>query len=278
MRFCKFNGAGNDFIILNNIKEQLPAERFPAIAKTVCERHLSVGADGLMVVEASDKADFRMIYYNSDGSLGEMCGNGARCICRYGYEMGLSDETQTIETTSGVMIGRRIDQRRYRIRLPNPSRIELDYDIELDGVTYPCSYVELGKPSLPHAVIPMEGLREKTPRQLYELGRHLRFHSVFPKGANINFYEITGENRVFLRTYERGVEDFTYACGTGTACVALVLLLKGLTPDGEFHADMEGGELTIDLRREKDDIKTIYLTGPTNFVASGVIMDDELDL
>ena len=109
MEFWKMNGAGNDFIVLDNRREKLPAEAFPHLAVTLCERHLSIGADGLMVVEeALSGGDLRMVFYNSDGSLGEMCGNGARCLCRYAYETGLSGETQKLETTAGPVTGRRI--------------------------------------------------------------------------------------------------------------------------------------------------------------------------
>ena len=118
MKFWKMNGAGNDFIILNNLEERLPLEALPRIARTLCERHMSIGADGLMVVEAADQGgDFKMLFFNSDGSAGEMCGNGARCICRYGFENGLAGETQTVETASGTVTGKRIDQRLYRVQI-----------------------------------------------------------------------------------------------------------------------------------------------------------------
>ena len=131
MRFWKMNGAGNDFVILNNLEEHLPLEQLPQIARTLCERHMSIGADGLMVVDApSQGGDYRMLFYNSDGSVGEMCGNGARCICRYGYENGLAGETQTVETTAGIVTGRRIDQRLYRIRLNDPTTVRLDSPVE----------------------------------------------------------------------------------------------------------------------------------------------------
>ena len=136
------NGAGNDFIILNNFEEHLPVERLPQIARTLCERRMSIGADGLMVVDAPTcGGDYRMRFYNSDGSVGEMCGNGARCICRYGYENGLAGETQTVETTAGIVTGRRMDRRLYRIRLNDPTTVRLDSPVEVNGVTYDCSYV-----------------------------------------------------------------------------------------------------------------------------------------
>ena len=188
MRFHKLNGTGNDFVIIDNMDGALSPETLSRMAKKLCERHMSIGADGLMAVARSDIADFRMEFFNSDGSVGEMCGNGARCICRYGYEMGLSGPTQTVETTSGVVTGQRIDKRLYRIRLTDPTVIKPDYSVELDGAQYECGYVELGSPGLPHAVIPMAGLRDTDPRQLFDMARRLRSHPAFPKGANVNFY------------------------------------------------------------------------------------------
>ena len=140
MKFWKMNGAGNDFIILNNLEEHLPAEDFPRLARVLCERHLSIGADGFMVVDAPTQGgDYKMLFFNSDGTMGEMCGNGARCICRYGFENGLAGETQRVETTAGMVTGQRISRRRYRVRLNDPTTIRLDSPVEVDGVTYPCS-------------------------------------------------------------------------------------------------------------------------------------------
>lgn len=242
MRFTKMNGAGNDFLILNNVEEQLDHSLFPAIARTLCHRHLSIGADGLMVVEKpSQGGDYRMLFYNADGSAGEMCGNGARCICRYGYETGLAGETQTVETPSGMVTGQRIDRRSYRIRLTGPSVIRLDYPVEAGGRFWSCSYIELGNPGLPHAVIPYPGLREKTMDAMRELGRNLRWNPAFPKGANVNFYDITGPDQVTELTFERGVEDFTYACGTGTGSTVLALTMKGLVSGRDVRVSVPAG-------------------------------------
>ena len=279
MHFWKVNGAGNDFIILNAIQDDIPLDRVEDMARTLCHRRLSLGADGLMLVtKAEGDADFRMLFYNSDGSMGEMCGNGARCICRYGYEMGLSGETQTVETTAGIVTGKRLTKRQYRIRLNNPSVIRLDENLEVDGVRYRCSYVELGDPGIPHAVVPYADLRHADENELRELGRALRFHPAFPKGANVNFYEIIGEDHIFERTFERGVEDFTMACGTGTGSTVTVLTLQGLLSGSGVQADMAGGTLTIDIERSGSHIDSIYLTGPTNFVAEGEITDEDLAL
>lgn len=279
MQFWKMNGAGNDFIILNNIQEGLPAEAFPVLARTLCTPHRSLGADGFMVVEpAQGEGDFRMRFYNSDGSVGEMCGNGARCICRYGYETGLAGPTQRVETTAGLVIGERISQRAYRVRLNDPTTLSLYEALEAEGAVWPCAYVELGNPGLPHAVVPYPGLAGADPQALFRLGRALRNHPRFPKGANVNFYEVTGPDQVLEKTYERGVEDFTLACGTGTGSVVTVLTLLGQVSGQGVQVTMAGGVLTVDVERQGDQVTGLYLTGPTNLVAKGEIFDEDLVL
>lgn len=286
MKFWKMNGTGNDFIIINNLEEKLPHEAFPKLARTLCERHLSIGADGFMVVEASEIADYRMMFYNADGTMGEMCGNGARCICRYGYEHGLAGETQRVETTAGLVTGWKIDSRNYKIRLNDPSVIDFDRPVEVDGTTYLCSYVELGKPGIPHIAVHISGLKDYPQRDLFDLGRKLRSHEAFYKGANVNFYEIIGPDHILERTYERGVEDFTYACGTGTGSLVSVLALKGQASGKNVQVDVPGGRLVIDVELADAEpegeaagrIKNLYLTGPTNIVAKGDVTDEEVQL
>ena len=277
LKFWKMNGAGNDFLIVNNLEEHLPVSCFPQMARTLCQRHLSIGADGLMVVEAPTAGgDYKMLFYNSDGSIGEMCGNGARCICRYGCETGRAGETQPVETTAGIVTGQRIDRRLYRIRLNDPTTMLLDHPVEVDGVRYACSYVELGDPGLPHAVVPYHNLKDADENELRELGRKIRHHASFPKGANVNFYEITGEDEIYERTFERGVEDFTYACGTGTGSVVAVLTLTGKVSGQQVRVNMQGGQLMIDAERVYSHIASLYLTGPTNIVCKGEVTDEDL--
>ena len=287
MKFWKMNGAGNDFIIINNLEEHLPHEIFPELARCLCERHLSIGADGLMVVEGSDAADYRMLFYNADGSQGEMCGNGARCICRYGYENGLAGEVQRVETTAGIVTGWRIDQRNYRVRLNDPSVIDMDRPVAVDGTTYLCSYVELGNPGIPHIAVHIPGLQGYPERELFDLGRKLRYHEAFYKGANVNFYDILGPDHLLERTYERGVEDFTYACGTGTGSLVSVLALKDQVSGKHVRVDVPGGQLIIDVELAGAEpeggavagrIRNLYLTGPTNIVAKGEVTDEEVRL
>ena len=275
MRFTKMNGAGNDFLILDNREERLDPDQFPAIARTLCHRRLSIGADGLMVVEAPRQGgDYRMLFYNADGSAGEMCGNGARCICRYGYENGLAGERQTVETPSGLVTGQRIDRRSYRIRLTDPTVIDLDRPVEALGRVWPCAYVELGSPGLPHAAVPCPGLSGKTMDGLRDLGRALRSHPAFPKGANVNFYDITAPDQIVELTYERGVEDFTYGCGTGTGSVVLALTLLGQVSGKDVAVSVPGGTLRVTIA----DQKAIWLTGPTNVVCQGEVLDEDLHI
>ena len=277
MQFTKMNGAGNDFIILNNLTEHIPHAKFPAIARTLCHRRLSIGADGLMVVDVPRQGgDFRMLFYNSDGSEGEMCGNGARCICRYGYEKGLAGKTQTVESPSGLVTGRRIDRRNYRIRLTDPSVIDLNRPVEAGGRIWQCAYVELGNPGLPHAVVPYPGLAGADREELRNLGCALRWNAAFPKGANVNFYDAASPQSIVELTYERGVEDFTYACGTGSGSTVLALTLLGTVTGQDVEVSVPGGTLRVTIDRDGESVQNIWLTGPTNFVCEGAVLDEEL--
>ena len=275
MRFTKMNGAGNDFILVENLHGELTQQQLSKLARTLCDRRMSIGADGLMaIVPAKADADFGMLFFNCDGTLGEMCGNGARCICRYGYETGLAGETQTIETTAGLVTGTRIDAKNYRIRLPDP--VNLQYlALDVDGKKVGCMYLELGNPGIPHAVVQYPGLREADEQALFEFGRKLRYHPAFPKGANVNFLEKTGENRFYERTWERGVEDFTYACGTGTGASVYALAEKRRCGD---HAEVEvkGGLLIVDMVRDGKKCRDLLLTGPASMVCTGEIFDEAI--
>lgn len=280
MRFWKMNGAGNDFLIVDDRQNAVPDERWPDIVRTLCQRHLSIGADGFMVVKKpTDGGDYKMLFFNSDGSMGEMCGNGARCICRYGLENGMAGRVQRVETTAGLVTGWQVDRQRYRVRLNDPCNIRLHDRMEAEGTIYDCAYLELGDPGIPHAVVPIRGLQDYDTQTLRRLGRRLRYDPAFPKGANVNFYELIGPNHVYERTYERGVEDFTYACGTGTGSVVTVLTLLGKVSGKNVQVDMTGGRLVIDVERDGTGrITDLYLTGPTNVVCKGEITDETLVL
>lgn len=269
MKFTKMHGAGNDFVIVNMLEESIREEDIPALAVKLCERRTSIGADGLMLTTSPlSDGDFRLLFYNSDGSMGEMCGNGARCIARYGYEHGLAGEIQRIETTAGLVIGQRISETMYRVRLNDPTVVNLHREIKIDGVSYDCSYVELGNPGIPHAVVQIDNWPEMDENELRELGRKLRHAAEFPKGANVNFVKLEGENSVKAITFERGVEDFTLACGTGSGSIAAVMTAKGLVSGKDVKVSMPGGDLFLSLEND-DCLHDIYLTGPTCVVCEG---------
>ncbi len=193
----------------------------------------------------------------------------------YGYEDGLAGEVQTVETTAGLVTGWRLDQRNYRIRLNDPSVIRLDAAADIGGTVYATPYVELGDPGLPHIAVEMPGLADCDRQQLRELGRQLRFYEGYPKGANVNFYEIVGPDHVRELTYERGVEDFTYACGTGTGSVVTVLTLLGRVSGRRVQVDVPGGQLTVDVVRDGRRVADLFLTGPTNIVCKGEATDED---
>lgn len=276
MKFTKMHGAGNDFIIIDIDKENIDISALPALSKKLCERRLSVGADGLMAVtKPADGGDYKMLFYNADGTEGEMCGNGARCIARYGYENGLAGETQRIETASGTVIGKRISERKYRVRMNDPTVIDLHRQINIDSKVFDCAYIELGSPGLPHGVVLLD-FDKISEDDLRELGRKLRWHSAFPKGANINFCYVSEDNSVKAKTFERGVEDFTLACGTGASSIALALLMLGKVQGESVAVNMPGGQLEISICTGGENIRDIFLTGPTNIVAIGDITDEDM--
>ena len=277
MHFTKMHGAGNDFILLENMDLSIPFEKLSILAKRLCTRRLSIGADGMMVLQPSDKADFRMLFFNSDGSIGEMCGNGARCICRYGYEHGFSGETQVIETTAGIVTGKRISKRLYQVCLNDPSVIRLDFPVKNGDGRILCDYLELGDPGIPHAIVHLEGFGQLPEEQLRALGKSLRWAPEFEKGANVTFWQSAGDDRIIAKTFERGVEDFTYACGTGCGSLVSALYLHGIVSGNNVHVNMPGGELCVSVSTDGPDRVThIELTGPTDIVAQGEILDEDL--
>lgn len=277
-QFTKMQGAGNDFIVVNNMKFKIDIDCLPTIARQLCQRRISVGADALMVADYPEKdGDFMMRFYNSDGTIAEMCGNGARCIARFAYEEGFARKTMIIETPAGDVYANKIDESIYRIRLNNPSEIKLNLNIDIDGKKYCCDYIELGNPGIPHAVIKYENLDKTDEKLIYDLGSKIRHYRGFPKGANVNFYDITQTNKIIVKTFERGVEDFTLACGTGSGSVAVAIVLKNeAQKDNQIEVTAPGGRLFIDIEFNDNgnEIRNLYLSGEAKVVYSGIITDE----
>ena len=253
MNVYYMNGAGNDFMVIDARGLTLD---FAKLALELCK--LS-GADGFMAVDNSEIADFKLHFYNADGSRGEMCGNGARCICRFAYDHGIAGETMTVETDAGLVPGWRIDENQYRVKLNNPGILDLNRKV-------PIAYVELGNPGVPHAVAEYDGDLWADADCIWDHMRALRYDPAFPKGANVNFYQPISEGEVKVLTFERGVEDYTLACGTGCGSIASVLWQQGKLPGNVLTAHNRGGTLKITIDGQNGTIDTILLEGPTEVV------------
>lgn len=250
MRIHHMNGAGNDFAVIDARGQKLD---FPQLAVELCKL---THADGFLAVDTSDTADFRLHFYNPDGNRGEMCGNGARCICRYAYELGLAGEEMVIQTDAGPVTGKRISESIYRIGLNLPSVVDLH---RLPNA----AYIELGQPGCPHSVTEVPGLQWEMREQLREFAKNLRYHPAFPKGTNVNLYTWVDETTVRILTYERYVEDYTLACGTGSASTAVTLWSEGKLTGGSLTVKNPGGDLKIAIQSHGNAITSLLLEGPT---------------
>ena len=273
MKFTKMHGAGNDFIIVDNRSECVPADKMGETAKALCPRRTAVGADGIMFLDAhsGDDADVDMHFFNADGSEGEMCGNGARCVARFAYEHGFSGETPRIFTASGIVTGERIDETRYKVRLNDITVRKNNVYTEFEGHRYLVDYMEMGEPGLPHAVVELPGLSKMDKEELRPLGIYLRHF--FPNGANVNFYELLEGGSVQLLTYERRVEDFTLACGTGSGCTVSDLVRLGRVDGTDVPVHVPGGLLEVTVAGGKyAPSRDIWLTGPTEVVYQGEVV------
>ena len=253
MEITYMNGAGNDFMVMDARGLKLD---FQALAIKLCKL---AGADGFLAVDYSRKADFKLHFYNSDGTRGEMCGNGARCICRYAYDKGIAGAEMVVETDAGLVYGWRLTEDCYRVKLNDPMVLDLHRKGDV-------AYVELGDPGVPHAVAEYKGDLWQDRDSLREEMRRLRFDPAFPKGANVNYYQWLGDAEVRLLTFERGVEDFTLACGTGTGSTACALFRAGKLPGGILTAHNPGGTLRITLTHEGQNITGVFLEGPAQTV------------
>ena len=255
MNIYYMNGAGNDFMVMDAREDE--SRDFSALALEYCR---ITGADGFMAVGKSEIADFRLHFYNSDGTRGEMCGNGARCICKFAYDHGIAGEAMTVQTDAGLVPGWRIEENLYRIHLNNPST--LDFYRRQDAV-----YVELGNPGIPHSVTELPHLYWEMDEILRPTAKKLRFAPEFPKGANVNFYAWTSDTSVRIMTYERGVEDYTLACGTGCGSTAATLWTQGKLPGGKLTLENKGGTLYMTVVGQKGLISQLILEGPAVVLA-----------
>src|SRR4030095_2973998 len=213
--FTKMNGAGNDFVLIDNRSGDVQLNRDQIVR--ICDRHRGIGADGILLLEkASNQADFRMRYFNSDGGEAEMCGNGARCFARFANKVADVRGKISFETPAGV-IAAELKGDLVTLQMTNPTDLRLNVELPMTGENKMVHFINSG---VPHVVIPVAKIDDADVRRE---GAAIRHHKMFsPNGANVNFIEKRGPNRIAIRTYERGVEDQALACGTGIVSSALI--------------------------------------------------------
>ena len=276
MKFTKMHGIGNDYVYVNCFKEEI--ENPSELARFVSNRNFGVGSDGLILIRPSEKADFQMDMYNSDGSQAEMCGNGIRCVGKYVYDYGLTDKTQiTVDTLAGIKYldltveDGKVSKIRVNMGEPilkpelvpviSPEDPAVDIPIEVKGKKYNMTCVSMGNP---HAVIFMDHVKDL---DIEVIGPYFENHTCFPKRTNTEFVEILDRNTVNMRVWERGAGE-TLACGTGACATAVACVLNDKTED-KLTVHLLGGDLQIELDRETNQI---YMTGPATTVFDGELL------
>jgi diaminopimelate epimerase len=264
LRFTKMNGAGNDFILIDNRAREIDLDR-SQIAQ-LCNRHRGVGADGILLLEnTTNRADFRMRYFNADGGEAEMCGNGARCFARFANRVAGTQKTISFETVAGV-ISAELGDNLVTLRMTEPTDLRLNVKVSVPDENKTVHFINSG---VPHVVIPVPKIDDV---DVQREGAAIRHHKMFsPNGANVNFIEKRELNKIAIRTYERGVENETLACGTGIVASALIFAATENT-SGPIHVIARGGdELQVGFERVEEGFRNVTLTGSAEFVFEGEI-------
>jgi len=256
LSFTKAHGSGNDFILVDDRQLQFPIGEDSWISR-LCDRRFGIGADGLILLQHSTEADYRMRYFNADGKEARLCGNGVRCFVAFAHELGDARPFLSVETASGIIACRR-DNERISIGLPSPELIKGPFSLALSSGVRDIFHVQAG---VPHAILFSENLEKE---DVFSVGKEIRYHPALgPLGANVNFIAWHGKNEVRVRTYERGVEEETWACGTGALAVAKVISLLKLL------------ERVVIIPRSQECMEinttTWELTGPAQLVYKGII-------
>lgn len=268
INFEKYSGSGNDFIIVDNRKSIIKNRKEFAI--NTCKRQIGIGADGLVLMEMPQnvnvkKADFRMRIINKDGSEAEMCGNAARCIAQFAYRNKITSKSMVIDTDAGLIDARVLGGMVTRVRLTDPQNVKLNYPIHLETGNKRINFINTG---VPHVCVIANRIDNI---DLAKLGREIRYHKDFkPAGTNVNLVKVISKNRIQVRTYERGVEAETLACGTGVIASAIITALLGKTEQPVKVTTAGGDALTIYFKKEGDSIIDTYLEGRVSLVYKGI--------
>ncbi|MFP4083438.1 MAG: diaminopimelate epimerase [Desulfonatronovibrio sp.] len=252
--FYKMQGSGNDFILFDNTSLRLPVQEMPRWAEELCRRGFAVGADGMIFLDSTERADLDFIwhFFNSDGSRAEMCGNGSRCASLLADKIGLAGKEMTFGTDAGPIKAWVLENDLVKVQLTSPKDMKTGLSLILeDGKQFNIHHLNTG---VPHAVMVCEDVKNA---DIVGIGRSIRYHNEFsPAGTNVNFIQILDKNSIFLRTYERGVEDETFACGTGAAASVVAGIASGLLESPVKVTTSGGEELFIDFSGEE-----VFLTG-----------------
>ena len=266
--FYKMSGSGNDFIIIDNRKKIVDEAGLMNFVANVCRRKMSVGADGLILIENADGVDFKWRFFNSDGSVAEMCGNGARCAARFAYIKGIAGTEMSFETEAGI-IHAKVAKGQVKIKMPDPADLKTDYALELENSTLSVSSVNTG---VPHVVVEADNIDDI---EVVKLGREIRFHDVYdPAGANVNFVCLQNDDIIAIRTYERGVEDETLACGTGAIACAIVISYKKKIKSPVKVMTRSGGYLYIYYKVKQGRFYDIFLEGDARIIYKAQLWED----
>ncbi len=254
LRFYKYHGTGNDFVMIDNREAVFPKENRTIVA-SLCNRHFGIGADGLILLENDEKTDFKMVYYNADGNESTMCGNGGRCIVAFAKKLNIIDSKTVFNAIDGLHHAKIEDS------IVSLQMIDVDEVKQIQDALF----VDTGSP---HHVKMVENL-EAYP--VYEEGKMIRNEVYGKEGSNVNFVEQINENSFRIRTYERGVEDETLACGTGVTAAAIAVHNTQKTDSDIIHMDVEGGKLQVHFKYIQGKYKNVVLSGPAEFVFQGTI-------
>jgi len=268
--FHKMHGCGNDFILIDNRSLGIPEPLMAPWARALCPRAFAVGADGLIFLEQTDdtEAAYRWHFFNADGSRAEMCGNASRCAARLAVELGMAPESHTLLTDAGPIRARLLEAARVKVQLTDPRDMALNLALDVAGRSLEVHYVDSG---VPHAVI---FCTDAAAEDISVLGPGLRHHPHFaPRGANANIAQVLDDSHMLLRTFERGVEGETHACGTGAVAAVFLAHTLGLTGPGVDVTTSGKEVLTIDI-----DNGSVFLTGTAIKVYQGELQPRALGL
>jgi diaminopimelate epimerase len=269
--FSKMTGCGNDFIIIDNRRKILNVDKLEDFVQKVCAHKLSAGADGVVLIEPSQKVNFKWRFFNSDGSVAEMCGNAARCVARFAVLKGIAPPKMAFETLAGI-IEAEVAERQIKVLMVQPTGLKLEINVPIDGESHQMHFINTG---VPHAI---EFVDKASSVAVKDLGKKIRFHAQFqPAGTNANFVQVVDRKHIKVRTYERGVEDETLACGTGAVASALIAAKTGFV-DSPVEVQTSGGEiLKIYFQAKGDGFDRVFLEGDARVVYEGELWDEATD-